>query len=373
MSETVATSRYLAIDFFRGLTIALMIIVNTPGDWEHVFAPLRHAEWHGCTLADWIFPFFLYIVGVSAWFSFEKYHQKLSPALARKILRRAGLIFLIGVALNAYPFVHTNWPELRIMGVMQRIGLAYGLAAFLCLSLNKKQLVIASGLLLVGYWAALWFGGTGDPYSIETNLVRQIDLAVLGAAHLNHGISIPFESEGLLSTLPAVVTVIIGYLTGGLIADKKQDKKRLVSDFLKYGLALTATGLPWGAVFPIIKLLWTSSFVLYTAGLAMIFLAFCIWALDVRGWQTIARPFLVFGANPLFAYVLSSVAARSMLPLKYTDPAGKTRNAMYWIYEKMFYPVAGAELGSLLFALSFTAVIWLVCRELWRRKIFVKI
>ena len=226
MSETVATSRYLAIDFFRGLTIALMIIVNTPGDWEAVFAPLRHAEWHGCTLADWIFPFFLYIVGVSAWFSFEKYHQKLSPVLARKILRRAGLIFLIGVALNAYPFVHTNWPELRIMGVMQRIGLAYGLAAFLCLSLNKKQLVIASGLLLAGYWAALWFGGTGDPYSIETNLVRQIDIAVLGAAHLNHGISIPFESEGLLSTLPAVVTVVIGYLTGGLIANKKQDKKK---------------------------------------------------------------------------------------------------------------------------------------------------
>ena len=373
MSETVAKSRYLAIDFFRGLTIPLMIIVNTPGDWEHVFAPLRHAEWHGCTLADWIFPFFLYIVGVSVWFSFEKYHQRLSPALARKILCRAGLLFFIGITLNAYPFVHTNWPELRIMGVMQRIGLAYGLAAFLCLSLSKKQLVIASGLLLAGYWAALWFGGTEDPYAIETNLVRQIDLAVLGAAHLNHGISIPFESEGLLSTLPAVVTVVIGYLTGGLIADKKQDKKRLVPDLLKYGLALTTTGLAWGAVFPIIKLLWTSSFVLYTAGLAMIFLAFCIWALDVRGWQAIARPFLVFGTNPLFAYVLSSVAARSMLPLKYTDPAGKTRNAMYWIYEKMFYPVAGAELGSLLFALSFTAVIWLVCRELWRRKIFVKI
>lgn len=373
MSETDVKSRYWAIDFFRGLTIALMIVVNTPGNWEHVYAPLRHADWYGCTVADWVFPFFLYIVGVSAWFSFEKYHQKLSPALARKILRRTALIFLIGVALNAYPFVHTSWSELRIMGVLQRIGLAYGLAGFMCLLLNKKQLIITSSLLLAGYWAALLLGGAGDPYSIETNLVRQIDLAIVGAAHLNHGISIPFESEGLLSTLPAVVTVVIGYLTGGLIAGKRTDTHGLVSDLLKYGLALTATGLVWGSVFPIIKLLWTSSFVLYTAGLAMIFLACCMWALDIREWRTIARPFLVFGANPLFAYVLSSVAARSMLPLKYTDPAGKTRNAMYLIYEKMFYPVAGAELGSLLFALSFTAVIWLLCRELWKRKIFVKI
>ncbi len=365
--------RYLSLDFFRGLTIALMIVVNTPGTWEHVYAPLRHAKWHGCTPTDLVFPFFLFIVGVAVWFSFSKFNQQLTPTLTRKILRRTALIFLIGLALNAYPFYDKNWSELRIMGVLQRIALAYGLAAFLCVLLKKKQLVGAAGVLLVGYWAAMWFGGGGHPYSLEDNLARYIDLAVFTAPHLYKGFGIPFDPEGLFSTLPSAVTVILGYLTGSLIAEKGANKGDLIYDLLWYGTTLGAFGLLWSLTFPINKPLWTSSYVLYVGGLAMIFLAVCVWALDVKGWRSIAKPFLVFGANPLFAYVLSGVVVKTLAFIKYTDAAGETHGGSYWIYKNIFYPIESAELGSLLFALAYTALIWALCWVLYRRKIFVKI
>lgn len=365
--------RYLSLDFFRGLTVALMIVVNTPGTWEHVYAPLRHAKWHGCTPTDLVFPFFLFIVGVAIWFSFSKFNQQLSPALTRKILRRTALIFLIGLALNAYPFYNKSWSELRIMGVLQRIALAYGAAAFLCVWLKKKHLAIAAGVLLVGYWAAMWLSGGGHPFSLEDNLVRHIDLAVFTAPHLYKGYGIPFDPEGLFSTLPAVVTVILGYLTGALIAQRGEQKSDLMLDLLWYGTTLGAAGLLWGLIFPVNKPIWTSSYVLYTSGLAMIFLAFCVWVFDVKRWQSAAKPFLVFGANPLFAYVLAGLVVKTLALFKYTDAKGETRNGPYWIYKNLFYPIDAAELGSLLFALTYTAVIWAVCWVLYRRKIFVKI
>jgi predicted acyltransferase len=148
--------RYPSLDFFRGLTIALMIVVNDPGTWSHVYAPLRHAAWHGCTPTDLVFPSFLFIVGVAMWFSFSKFNGQMSAALARKILRRTALIFLVGLALNAYPFFNKDWSTLRIMGVLQRIGLAYGLAAFLCISLKKRHLIVTTALMLVGYWLMMW-------------------------------------------------------------------------------------------------------------------------------------------------------------------------------------------------------------------------
>lgn len=365
--------RYLSLDFFRGLTIALMIVVNNPGTWQSIYDPLEHADWHGCTPTDLVFPFFLFIVGVALWFSFSKFNRQLTPARTRKILRRAALIFLIGVALNAFPFYNKNWAELRILGVLPRIGIAYGLAAFLCVTLSRQMLIWAGGLILVIYWLLLYWGGGAEPYSLESNIVRQVDLWVLGAGHLWMGKGIPFDPEGLLSTLPAVVTVIMGYLAGGLIADRKNDHNRLVYDLLLYGILIGAIGFVWGFAFPINKSLWTSTFVLYTGGLAMIFLSCCIWALDIRGWSTGAKPFLVFGSNPLFAFVLAALMVKTAGIFKYTDPEGKSRTVLYWVYQHVFYPIHQAELGSLLYALSFTAVVWLVCLVLYKRGIFIKI
>ncbi len=365
--------RYLSLDFFRGLTIALMIVVNDPGTWDHVFAPLRHAEWHGCTPTDLVFPFFLFIVGVSVWFSFSKFNQALTPALTRKILRRTALIFLIGLALNAYPFFGKDWSALRIMGVLQRIALAYGLGAFLCVLLPRSTLAITAGLMLAVYWTLLHLGGGEDPYALATNLPRQVDMALLTEAHLYKGFGIPFDPEGLLGTLSASVTLILGYLTGSLIARHGDNKGELVYELLWYGTTLGAAGLLWDLAFPINKPLWTSSYVLYVGGLAMIFLAFCIWALDIRGWRAPAKPFLVFGSNPLFAYVLAGLLVKTLNLFKYTDADGKSRGAYYWIYKNVFYPIESAELGSLLFALCFTAVVWSVCWVLYKRKIFIRI
>lgn len=388
--------RYLSLDFFRGLTIALMIVVNDPGTWEHVYAPLRHAKWHGCTPTDLVFPFFLFIVGVSLWFSFSKFNQRLSPDLTRKILWRTALIFLVGLALNAYPFFGKDWSMLRIMGVLQRIALAYGLGAFLCILLPRTWLAITGGLMLAVYWTLLHLGGSGDPYALETNLGRTVDIALLTEAHLYGGFGIPFDPEGLLGTLSAAVTVILGYLTGGLIATYSKSTTRisaeaasegesqqsndstpqplsLVYDLLWYGTSLGAAGLLWGLVFPINKPLWTSSYVLYAGGLAMIFLAVCVWALDIRGWTRVAKPFLVFGANPLFAYVLSGLLVKTLALIRYTDAEGNTHGAAYWIYKNIFYRIDAAEFGSLLYALCYTAVIWAVCWVLYRRKIFIKI
>jgi predicted acyltransferase len=365
--------RYPSLDFFRGLTIALMIVVNDPGTWSHVYAPLRHAAWHGCTPTDLVFPSFLFIVGVAMWFSFSKFNGQMSAALARKILRRTALIFLVGLALNAYPFFNKDWSTLRIMGVLQRIGLAYGLAAFLCISLKKRHLIVTTALMLVGYWLMMWLCATGDPYALETNLARWFDAQVLSEAHLYKGFGIAFDPEGLLSTLPAAATAILGYLTGGLIAQNGENKARLVRDLSTWGAGLVLSGWLWGLIFPINKPLWTSSYVLYAGGWAMLVLALCVWVLDIRGWQRAAKPFLVFGANPLFAFVLSGLLVKTLALFKYQDAEGKTRNAYHWIYQHIFYPIDAAEFGSLLFALCYATVIWAVCWVLWRRKIFIKI
>jgi predicted acyltransferase len=376
--------RYLSLDFFRGLTIALMIVVNTPGTWSKIFAPLRHAEWHGCTPTDLVFPFFLFIVGVALWFSFSKFNRQLTPALTQKILRRTALIVLVGLALNAFPgfdtkivdgvfrFSHKNWPEFRFMGVLQRIGLAYGIGAFLCILLAPRHLYLAAGALLAWYWALMGLGGP-DPYALEHNFARQVDLAVLTAPHLYKGFGIPFDPEGLLSTLPAVVNVLLGYLTGSWIASKGSDKRGLAYLLLRNGVAIAAAGLLWSAVFPLNKPLWTSSYVLYTSGLAMLFLAFCIWVFDIKNWQAPAKPFLVFGANPLFAFVLSGLLVKTMNLFKYVDAEGKTRSLYYWIYQNIFYRIEPGEFGSLLFALSYAGLIWALCWVLYKRKIFIKI
>jgi predicted acyltransferase len=366
--------RYQSIDFYRGLTIALMLVVNTPGTWNHVFPPLLHAEWHGCTPTDLVFPSFMFIIGVSMWFSLQKYGTTLNPASVLKILKRGGLLFLIGLFLAKFPFFLQDWDKIRIMGVMQRLGLGYALAALLALWLPNRVLAATAVALLLGYWGAMMQGGAGhgDPYSLDHNLARQIDLRLLSAAHLWKGKGIPFDPEGLFSTLPAIVTVLLGWWSGALMQRHQADKITAVRELLQWGCLLGALGMVWDIGFPINKYLWTSSYVLYAGGLSMILLAFSVWLLDLRQWRWGVPFFLVFGANSLVAYVLSSLLTKTMLNIKWMD-GEKTVTAYAWIYRNIFAAIEPYKTGSLLFALFFMLVCWSVCWLMYRNKIFVKL
>lgn len=367
--------RYLSIDFYRGLTIALMLVVNTPGTWSHVYPPLLHADWHGCTPTDLVFPSFMFIIGVSMWFSFEKYGRRLNGALGLKVLRRTMLLFVLGLLLAKFPNYLEGWDQLRVMGVLQRLALGYGLAALLALTLPGRWLMAAAAALLLGYWGLLYWLGPPleDPYSLVHNVVRRFDFALLGPEHLWKGKGIPFDPEGLLSTLPAIVTVLLGWWSGQLMQRNQEEKIGAVRDLLFWGCVLAFAGLVWDLAFPINKSLWTSSFVLYTGGISMILLAFSVWALDVANGRRYVQFFLVFGANPLFAYVLAGLLTKTMINIKWAGADGEPVSLSGWIYHSVFEPIEGGALGSLLFAVTFLLICWSVCWVLYRRKIYVKI
>jgi predicted acyltransferase len=374
MTTTANPERYLALDFYRGLTIALMIVVNTAGDWDHVYAPLRHAAWHGCTPTDIVFPSFMFIMGVSMWFAFARYGRRWSAALGWKILRRTLLLFAIGLFLNQYPWLWKNWDSWRIMGVPQRLALGYGLGALLVLSLPRRALWLACAALLLGYWALLWHYPrvSGFPYDLPSNAVLRLDLWLFGPRHLYQGDGIPFDPEGVLSTLPAIVTVVLGWMSGELMGHRARQKDLLVRDLLVFGLILGFVGLAWDLFLPINKKLWTSSYVLYAGGVSMLLLAGCIWLLDVRGWRNGSGFFLAFGSNALFAYVVSEVIVITLHNVHWVQDGARI-SAQQWIYDTVFRPIEGGAFSSFLFALCYTLLCWLLCRWLYVRRIFVKI
>jgi predicted acyltransferase len=367
-----STSRLVSLDIFRGMTVAFMIIVNTPGSWNYVYPPLRHAAWHGCTPTDLVFPFFLFIVGVSTWFSLKKYGHDITGGSIVRILRRTITIFAVGLFLNIFPYFLRDYSSLRIMGVLQRIALAYGIAAIICLVVRRNYLWIVIAVLLLLYWGVLAFFGGADPYSLEGNLALRFDTAILGQSHLYKGFGIPFDPEGLLSTLPAVCTVIIGFYIGEVIGNGAADGKRVLK-LLLFGAASAGLGILWGIVFPINKPLWTSSYVLYTAGLAMGLLALVYLISDLFKFQKWGVPFMVFGTNALFAYFLAGIWTKLMLYI-IKIPSGDTKITFYsWFYTKVCVPVAGNMNGSLMFALIQVLFIWLIVFVMYRRKIFIRL
>ncbi|HOI48626.1 MAG TPA: DUF5009 domain-containing protein [Prolixibacteraceae bacterium] len=364
--------RYLALDVLRGMTIALMILVNNPGSWAHIYAPLRHAAWHGCTPTDLVFPFFLFVVGVSMFFSFSKYNNSLNRESLLKIGRRTLLIFAIGLFLNSFPQWTADFSKLRLLGVLQRIALAYGLASLIVLATPRKYLPYLGGIILLAYWALLAGMGGADPFSLEGNATIAFDKAILGENHLYKGFGTPFDPEGLLSTLPAIVTVIIGYLVGSLI--KNAEKSRVPQTLVIYGVAGIAAGLLWGQFFPINKPLWTSSYVLYTAGWASLVLALLIWMIDLKGYSRWTTFFVVFGMNPLFIFALSGLWAKTLTRLiRFPGIDGKMTNGYTWLYREIFVPLAGDLNGSLLFAISHVLIFWLIGLILYKKKIFIKV
>ena len=362
--------RSLALDVFRGIAIAGMILVNTPGSWAHIYAPLRHAQWHGCTPTDLVFPFFLFASGAAMFFSFARCEYRATPAVLRSVARRVTLLVLIGVALNAYPFL-APLSEWRIPGVLQRIGLAYGLGALLILYCGAvTRYVLAAGLLLLYWWLLVQFGGA-DPFALETNLVRRVDLAVLGASHLWQGTGIAFDPEGLLSTLPAVVSVLAGFEAARL-ARRAPSLNAAMLRLGVVGLAMVIAGLAWQIWLPINKALWTPSYVLYTSGIGFLTLAALMLLVDRWQWRRWAQPFKVYGTNPLFVYVLSIVWARTLYVVEVSDGAGATTSLYDWLY-RLLLPLVSPVNASLLFALLHVLAFYGVSLWLYRRHIIIKL
>ncbi|AOW21466.1 acyltransferase family protein [Urechidicola croceus] len=365
------TKRLVALDVLRGLTIALMILVNNPGSWSFVYPPLRHSEWNGCTPTDLVFPFFLFIVGVSMWYSLKKYGTGLTKNGLLKVLKRFVVIFILGLFLNAFP--NFEFENLRIYGVLQRIAIAYAIGAILCMLFNYKQLLVVFGVLLLGYWVLIHFGGTADPYSLSSNIVRRVDLLLFGENHIYGGYGIAFDPEGLLSSIPSVGTVLVGYFTGRWI-EKSKTVKIAIKKLLIYGIIGIVLGLLWNTVFPINKPIWSSSYVLYTGGLAMLFLALLLWIIDVKGLKTWAQPFIHYGMNPLFIYVFSGLYISAIAGLvKITTSSGEQISGYTYLYKEIFTPVFGNMNGSLFFALFHVILFWIVAFILYKRKIFIKI
>jgi predicted acyltransferase len=364
--------RLLSLDVFRGLTVAAMLLVNNPGTWSAVYAPLEHAEWHGWTPTDLIFPYFLFIVGVSMAYSMvPRLERGESPGrLLGRAARRGVILVGLGLLLAAFPYYNLDLAHLRFPGVLQRIGLAFTLAAAVVLFTRPRAQAAVTAALLLGYWAAMMLipvpGGRAGDLGKDGSLAAYVDRAVLGTNHLWASAK-TWDPEGLLSTLPAVATVLLGVFAGRWMRSDRSPQDRLVGLFLA-GNAALVIGLLWDAAFPINKNLWTSSYVVFTAGMALHTLAVCYWLVDVRGWRRWAMPFAWFGMNAIFAFFFSGVMAR-LLNLVKVD--GRPLKAV--IFEGAFDWWLPAHDASLAFALCFvalwTGIVWAMHRRGWYWKV----
>ncbi|HEX2091997.1 MAG TPA: heparan-alpha-glucosaminide N-acetyltransferase domain-containing protein [Longimicrobiaceae bacterium] len=369
-------ARILSLDVFRGITIAGMLLVNNPGSWSHIYDPLEHARWHGWTPTDLIFPFFLFIVGVAMSFSFAAQEQKGATRreILRRVVKRSMILVLLGLILAAFPFYTLDLATLRIPGVLQRIGVAFLLASAVVLFTGPRGQAATAALLLLGYWAAMrlvpvpGYGvGSLEP---EANLAAYVDRAVLGTAHLWKS-SKTWDPEGILSTLPAVATVLLGVFAGRWLRSGRPPGEKAAWMFVA-GNAGLLLGIVWNGAFPINKNLWTSSYVVFTAGMALHFLATCYWLVDVKGYRRWAFPFVLFGVNAIAAFFLSGIMTRILTLVKWTGPAGEV-TLKGWVYDTFFTPWLAPTDASLAFAVCFvlfwTGVMWLF----YRRRIFIKV
>lgn len=371
-----------------------MILVNNPGDWSHIYTPLKHAPWHGCTPTDLVFPFFLFAVGNALSFVMPKLEAAGNAAFLKKITKRAVLIFLIGLLLNWSPFIKWSgeslvfkfWVDplnsesgIRILGVLQRIALCYFFAALILYYFRIRGAFVAAAVLLLGYWMLCLIAHPADPYSLAGWFGTAIDKRLLGIPHLYKGEGVPFDPEGLMSTLPAITQVIFGYFAGQYIQAKGKNYEML-ANLLVAGSVLIFAGFCWDLSFPINKKIWTSSFVLYTSGLAMMVLAILIYLIEFRNvkgpWS---RFFDVFGRNPLFIFVLSGLLPRVVALFRWvhhTEPDGKKvyTSAFPWFYETLCKPVSdNLNNGSLLYALCMIAFMWSIVWWMDKRKIYIRV
>jgi len=371
-------ARLVSLDAFRGLTMAGMVIVNNPGDWGHVYPPLLHAKWDGCTPTDLIFPFFLFIVGVSITLS------RGTMGDPWKIVKRAVVIFGLGMLLALYP--RWDFGTVRIPGVLQRIALCYLAAAFLFRWsapahgsddarrwTHGRTLVLWAAALTVGYWGVMMLvpvpGGAAGDLTPEGNLGAYLDRTVFGA-HLWTQ-SKTWDPEGLLSTVPALATTLLGGVAGLWLGSRGPGARKAMW-LTGAGLAAVGIGLLWSLVFPLNKALWTSSYVWFTAGAAAVFLALCYALIDVKGWRAWSRPFVILGLNAIALFVLSGLLTKFLSFHKLTGPDGSQISWLRHVYVTWFVPMAEPVNASLLFALANLAVLFVVLWVMDRKGIYLK-
>lgn len=405
--SSIKTNRYVALDVLRGMTVAGMILVNNPGTWGSIYPPLRHAAWAGCTPTDLVFPFFLFVVGAAMAFSFAKYSEGLNATSVKKLIKRGILIFLVGLGLNAFPFYPTSpdpdltfwgnladyWGHVRIVGVLQRIAMCYILGGLVALWLKStKKIIISMGVLMGLHWLILFLigdhsaplvNGAAGSFSLAGQNADVIDLAIFGESHIYKGFGIPFDPEGLLGALSGACTVLLGYLIGNKIRHT-ESKIDVVAQLYTIGMLCLAGGLVWSLCYPIIKALWTGSYVLYAGGWSILMLAFFIYLIDVKGKEKIFTPFKALGMNPLFAFVMAGLFAKilgrmikwtSMITLADGSVKEKTWSVLSWFYNNVCVAIVGEsnELSSLIYALVYVAVFTAMAMFLYKKKIVIKL
>ena len=374
---TVATPRFTALDVFRGMTVCFMIIVNTPGNGATTFSPLQHAHWNGFTPTDLVFPSFLFAVGNAMSFVMKKWDALSQQQVLWKIFKRTAIIFLLGYLMYWFPFLKRDatggfvlfpFADTRVFGVLQRIALCYGIGSLIVYYFKPKTIFILSAVLLLLYWIILYvFNYADDPLGMQTNTGFYIDKWLVGENHMYHGEGVAFDPEGLLSTIPAIVNVIAGYVVGKYIQQKGNSYEGLTILLLS-GAALLFLAYCWNNVFPVNKKLWTSSFVLLTVGLDCIILAALVYIINIKNKTGFTYFFEVMGRNPLFIYLLSELGAT----LLYFFRADERTTLYQWIYTNIF-SLAGDYTGSLLFAICFMMLCWLTGYVLDKRKIYIRV
>jgi predicted acyltransferase len=415
------SQRFYSLDVFRGATVCLMILVNNPGSWAHIYPPLDHAPWHGLTPTDLVFPFFLFAVGNALSFVIPRLQAGGDAVFWKKVIKRSLLIFLIGLFLQWWPFVRWSddhlvfryWVDpnnheigIRILGVLQRIALCYFFGSILIYYLKPRGAFYVGLLLLLFYWALCFLlGDRNDPYSMTGWFGNAVDKKILHIPHMYKGEGLAFDPEGIMSTMSAIVEVIFGYLVGDYIQrkskipeikqfefsqrDSPEDKKAVVSQSGPYqmlsglfvaGVAMIITGFCWDMVFPINKKIWTSSYTIYTSGLATITIATMIYLIEyrnARGWLT--KFFDVFGKNALFVFALSAFLPRTFALIRIPDHLNEQGKMVYinpwnWLYQKVLVHIPGdPRIGSLLYAICVITFMWALCYWMDRKKIYVKV
>jgi len=390
-----APSRLLSLDVLRGITISGMIMVNNPGSWGKIYTPLEHAQWNGLTPTDLVFPFFMFIMGVSMYLSYKKFDFKLSGETFTKLFRRSVLLFLIGLAIGWFslfcrglvglrledmPILEkiahaaNNFENLRILGVLQRLALVSFFGSLTVLIFKPKHIPWLIGIILLFYWILM--AATGSYFENDSSLVSIIDHAVLGTTHmygeaLPDGSRVVFDPEGLLSTLPCIAHVLLGFLAGKLISESKDNNQRIQKLFI-FGTIILFLGFLLDYGFPINKKIWSSSFVLATCGLASLLLGLLVWIIDIKGKKQWSVFFESFGVNPMFIYVMAGIISILLGNVGFMY-YGEWLSTKGFIYTQWLSPVFGDYLGSLVFALLFVTLNWFIGHILYKKKIYIKL
>ena len=363
----MSNQRFLSLDVFRGMTICLMIIVNTPGDSALTFAPFLHANWHGFTPTDLVFPSFLFAVGNSLSFIEPTWAKLNNSTVLYKIGKRTALLFLLGFLMYWFPFTG-NIANTRIMGVLQRIALCYGLASLIAYYMHERVVMILSGLLLLLYWyVSVKFGDVGDPFSVHGNAGLKLDTWLMGEQHLYHGEGFAFDPEGWLSTIPSLVNVLIGYRVGRFIQEKGKTYEGLALLFM-WGAGFIFLAFMWNYQFPINKKLWTSSFVMLTVGIDMVIIATIIYRVELQRQLQFSSFFTVFGQNPLVIYLFSELLVATLYMVQ-----GPNGIPLYtWLFQNSFAYLA-PYWASMGFAFTVVLICWLLGYILNKYKIYIRV